>query len=88
MNAYKRRGLTWSDVLDNARDKPRRGHAGRLALSAYHLFMAAHMRRMISFDAQLTRQGRPILRDVSPSRAARSYLLKAREWRLELQGAK
>jgi hypothetical protein len=88
MNAYKRRGLTWSDVLDHCtwgNGRKQLGIHGRLAGNQFYLKHAAALRREHISNAA---KPRTILFELDrPIDVAVRYVIKAREWRLELQGA-
>lgn len=87
MNAYKRRGLTISDVLDFATFGPgrkQRGKQGRLAGNARTINAAnAHIIHAMRYTHPITTANGYYSREDHID-AARSYLRKAREWRLEL----
>lgn len=69
MTSYKRHGHTWSDVLDHTTFGPGRHQLGTQGRIAGNTFYLKHAAHL-RFE-----------RDVA---AARRYLAKAREYRLEL----
>lgn len=86
MNAHKRHGYSCSDVVDFAQATYRRRRTG-LRISAFHLNGAAELRRRIG-EGQAKRFKAGDYRSVEDfKRLARRDAMRAREWRLELQGA-
>ena len=86
MRAHQRHGYSHSDVLDFGQVTFRRRRTG-LRISAFHLNGAAALRRKIGED-QAKRFKAGDYRSVEDfKRLARRDAMKAREWRLDLQGA-
>lgn len=90
MNAYKRHGMTWTDVTDRAywgEGRKRFGKEGRLAGNATYLGKASDLRLRIAIP-EAKRFADGDYRTVEDfKRLAAGCVAKATEWRLELQGA-
>lgn len=81
MNAYKRHGHTWSDVLDISRASGQLGKQGRLAGNAFYLKQAAALRRE---HAKNIARAYPRIYDIDPITWALRYIRKAADYRKEL----